>query len=79
MKILSLIREILPHAAAINRLNVACGHSSARAGHSLLKDEHFSVESSSGTGSASGHCHYAIVESDHPYKPASVSNYKVGD
>lgn len=21
--------------------------------------------------------HYAIIESDHPYKPASVSNYKV--
>lgn len=21
--------------------------------------------------------HYAIVESDHPYKPATVSNYKV--
>lgn len=78
MKILSLIREILPHTAAINRLNVACGHSSAHAGH-LLKDNHFSVESSSGTGSTSGHCHYAIVESDHPYKPASVSNYKVRD
>lgn len=31
------------------------------------------VSSEDGTTSQ----HYAIIESDHPYKPASVSNYKV--
>lgn len=66
MQVLSLIQEMLPHVSALNLLT--------------------STTTSQVDGEAT-HCqpsvpftssqHYTWVESDHPYKSASVSHYKV--
>ena len=72
---LSLVQEILPPICAIN---------------SALADGSSQEDLSSNTGNGNGHAqngvgsdasttsqHYAIIESDHPYKPAAVANFKV--
>ncbi|KAB7503617.1 E3 ubiquitin-protein ligase MYCBP2 [Armadillidium nasatum] len=61
--VIGLIQEILPHVAALNNLSLATQRSAIA---ETLEDCH----------STTSH-HYAWVESDHPYKPATVSNQRV--
>ncbi|RXG68996.1 E3 ubiquitin-protein ligase MYCBP2 [Armadillidium vulgare] len=60
--VIGLIQEILPHVAALNNLSLATQRSAIA---ETLEDCH----------STTSH-HYAWVESDHPYKPATVSNQR---
>ncbi|GLH12984.1 Probable E3 ubiquitin-protein ligase HERC2 [Gryllus bimaculatus] len=69
VQVLGLIHELLPHVAALNLLSgPGMQHSTG------------SIDSAGGvapaTASTTSH-HYAWVESDHPYKPATVANYRV--
>nr|CAD7200761.1 unnamed protein product [Timema douglasi] len=74
VQVLNLIQELLPHVAALNLLNSGLHHSTG------------SLEGGANCGDNHGYCqpsasnttshHYAWVESDHPYKPATVSNYR---
>ncbi|XP_056648043.1 E3 ubiquitin-protein ligase MYCBP2 isoform X1 [Diorhabda sublineata] len=70
--ILNLIQELLPHVAALN----------------LMGTSSVTMKSASTLSSSSNHDsldhkiettshHYTLVESEHPYKPATVSNYRV--
>ncbi|XP_076065953.1 MYC binding protein highwire isoform X3 [Oratosquilla oratoria] len=61
--VLGLIQEILPHVAALNNLILATQKNAV-------------TETIEGCHTTTSH-HYAWVESDHPYKPATVSNYRV--
>lgn len=64
VQILTLIQDMLPHVAALNLL---AGPSS------ISQDEtqmHFSSPITTST-------HYTWLESEHPYKPATVTQYKV--
>jgi len=74
VQVLNLIQELLPHVAALNLLSTnmhqAAGSLDGVGGH---QDFQGCFQSSS--SSTTSH-HYAWVESDHPYKPASVSNYR---
>ncbi|RZF32322.1 hypothetical protein LSTR_LSTR001786 [Laodelphax striatellus] len=68
VQVLGLIQDLLPHVAALNLLG---------GGGSLARSS--STVDSAGChdpSSTTSH-YYAWVESDHPYKPASVSNYRV--
>lgn len=76
VQILSLIQEILPATASLIRVHLPHGHAPADTGQ-VLEGGAVASESSSGMFSSANHRHYAIIESDHPYKPATVSNYKV--
>ena len=58
---LSLVQDLLP---SVSELNIEAQKSSARIG---LGNADSVLPSP----------HYAWVESEHPYKPASLSNYKV--
>ncbi|ALC49441.1 hiw [Drosophila busckii] len=62
VQILGLIKEILPHIAALNQLHVG-------------KQQRSDAEASSATSTTSNH--YCVVESEHPYRSASVSCYRV--
>ena len=64
VQVLSLIQEILPPVTSL--INHICPPPPK------VCDL---IESNNG-GTTSQH--YAILESDHPYKPATVANYKVG-
>lgn len=68
---LTLIQEILPHVAALNL--------SAESVVGSFQSESLNVVSnnqdSDGSVCTTSH-HYTWVQSDHPYKPASVSNYR---
>ena len=62
VSVLGLVQEILPHVAALNNLSLVTQNTAITE----------TLESCHTTTST----HYAWVESDHPYKPASVYNYK---
>uniref|UniRef100_A0A1B6EGK8 PHR domain-containing protein n=1 Tax=Clastoptera arizonana TaxID=38151 RepID=A0A1B6EGK8_9HEMI len=66
VQVLNLIQEILPHVSALNLLSCGMGQSMS----SVDSNCHETINSTSSN-------HYAWVESDHPYKPATVSNYRV--
>ncbi|XP_069950165.1 E3 ubiquitin-protein ligase MYCBP2 isoform X3 [Cherax quadricarinatus] len=61
--VLGLIQEILPHVAALNNL-------------SLVTQQTAVPEAMEDCHTTTSH-HYAWMESDHPYRPASVANYRV--
>lgn len=61
---LGLLQELLPHVSALNLLQ-----------HELLHPS-CSEDNSSDTTTVTSSNHRAWVESDHPYKPATVSNYR---
>ncbi|XP_064119634.1 E3 ubiquitin-protein ligase MYCBP2-like isoform X5 [Macrobrachium nipponense] len=63
VSVLGLIQEILPHVAALNNL-------------SLVTQQTAIPETMEGCHTTTSN-HYAWVESDHPYRPASVANYRV--
>ncbi|CAG9818959.1 unnamed protein product [Phaedon cochleariae] len=71
--ILNLIQELLPHVAALNLMSQSV---------SLNNKSLISVSSCSNQdiieykADTTSH-HYTLVESDHPYKPSTVSNYRV--
>lgn len=68
---LTLIQEILPHVAALNL--------SAESVIGSYQSESSNIIASNQDGDGSvcttSH-HYTWVQSDHPYKPATVSNYR---
>lgn len=67
MQILTLIQEMLPHVAALNLLSIM--------GTSQLSQD--SETQPHLTPPITTSHHYTWLESDHPYKPAAVSHYKV--
>ncbi len=72
---LSLVQEILPPVAQLNsQLGTQVSLPAAASCTALTP-----VEGDNGnqTEPNTTSQHYAIVESDHPYKPASVASYKV--
>ena len=73
MQVLNLVQEILP---PISQLNCQLGPQLALPASScsvLPPDSENGNPVEPNTTSQ----HYAIVESDHPYKPASVASYRV--
>lgn len=87
--ILNLIRELMPHVAALNKLSMAKMQATNRpdakdgiwmAKHSdhiepCMTDDmvHSEILNVSNLNTTSNH--YCIVESDHPYKSASITNF----
>ncbi|XP_076245488.1 MYC binding protein highwire [Calliopsis andreniformis] len=67
VQVLTLIQEMLPHVAALNLLS-AMGSSQIS-----LESE---VQTHASPPVTTSH-HYTWLESDHPYKPATISHYKV--
>ncbi|XP_043461333.1 E3 ubiquitin-protein ligase MYCBP2 isoform X1 [Leptopilina heterotoma] len=65
VQILTLIQEMLPHVAALNLLS---GPSSVSQDNEMQM--HFTSPITTST-------HYTWLESEHPYKPATVTQYKV--
>lgn len=63
VSVLGLIQEILPHVAALNNL-------------SLVTQQTAIPETMEDCHTTTSH-HYAWVESDHPYRPAAVANFRV--
>ncbi|CAH0546546.1 unnamed protein product [Brassicogethes aeneus] len=66
--ILNLIQELLPHVAALNLVN---HNTKSSISSSILtyQDLEFKTNTTSN--------HYTWVQSDHPYKPATVYNFRV--
>ncbi|KAG9437358.1 E3 ubiquitin-protein ligase MYCBP2 isoform X10 [Apis mellifera carnica] len=67
VQILTLIQEMLPHVAALNLLSTM--------GSSEISQDN-EVQPHIPTPITTSH-HYTWLESDHPYKPATVSHYRV--
>ncbi|KAK0177732.1 hypothetical protein PV328_001750 [Microctonus aethiopoides] len=67
VQVLTLIQEMLPHVAGLNLLSTM--------GMSQISQD--SESQSHITSSVTTSHHYTWLESDHPYKPATVSCYKV--
>lgn len=67
--ILSLIREILPHVSALNQIYYFSQEQEAPDG--IFKSTEIQPEVCTTSK------YYCVVESDHPYKSATVSNYTV--
>lgn len=92
--ILSLVRDILPHVAALNKINAIKEQSVNNGGASVLEknsignrvEDDVSVKEAviSAAGVAKPNPsdvvttsnHYCVVESDHPYKSASITNFR---
>ena len=75
MQILDLIQELLPPVADINlQFAPITITAAASANHSVDSACSQSGEAGGGVTTSS---HYAVVESDHPYKAATVANYRV--
>lgn len=68
MQILSLIQELLPHVAALNLL----ASTGASVNCTLTTSSADFLDVLVNTTSQ----HYTWVQSEHPYKAASVSNYR---
>lgn len=66
---LTLIQEILPHVAALNL------SAESVVGSCQLENVNASNQDSEGAVCTTSN-HYTWVQSDHPYKPATVSNYR---
>ena len=74
VQVLSLIQDMLPSVASLNNLaaqNVANGDAAANSDDEMDNAGNQTVISPPSTP------HYAWVESEHPYKPASVNTYRV--
>lgn len=67
VQILTLIQEMLPHVAALNLLSTM--------GSSEISQDN-EVQAHIPTPITTSH-HYTWLESDHPYKPATVSHYRI--
>ncbi|XP_012285925.1 E3 ubiquitin-protein ligase MYCBP2 [Orussus abietinus] len=67
VQVLTLIQEMLPHVSALNLL-AAMGNSQTSQDGEIPPHQSSPVTTSN---------YYTWLESDHPYKPASVSHYKV--
>lgn len=101
VQVLNLIREILPHVAALNKINAIKDHTYNKTspndanlndGIDEIEDNFLSFASDriDDTNNAAASLaaklnasdlittsnHYCIVESEHPYKPTSINNYK---
>ncbi|XP_039231733.1 E3 ubiquitin-protein ligase highwire isoform X2 [Drosophila yakuba] len=73
VQILGLIKEILPHIAALNQLHVSKDQRQPEP--SLFATQTSGSGNSNSSSTTSNH--YCVVESDHPYKSASISSYRV--
>lgn len=73
VQILGLIKEILPHIAALNQLHVS---KDQRQPEPAIFATQTSGSGNSNSSSTTSN-HYCVVESDHPYKSASISSYRV--
>ncbi|KAG8222420.1 hypothetical protein J437_LFUL008417, partial [Ladona fulva] len=79
VQVLGLIRDLLPHIAALNNSSSAQGGAAGSSSmqHSVGSLEASHAYSTSNPATVTTSNHYAWVESEHPYKPATVSNYRV--
>lgn len=68
---LTLIQEILPHVAALN----LSPESIVGSYQSEIANLFTNNQDSDGSVCTTSH-HYTWVQSEHPYKPATVSNYR---
>ncbi|XP_033112056.1 E3 ubiquitin-protein ligase MYCBP2-like [Anneissia japonica] len=69
VQVLGLVKELLPLVTAVNlQTDPPLNYSSANGQSGDIMTDSNAVTTSN---------HYAVVESDHPYKPATVSHYKV--
>ena len=71
VQVIALIQEILPSVASL--LNLYCGGSDTNSPIDMVT----TADDDLALAEAMSSQHYAWVESDHPYKPASVNSYKV--
>lgn len=67
VQILTLIQEMLPHVAALNLLSTM---GTSQISQDSETQSHFAPPVTTSH-------HYTWLESEHPYKPATVSYYKV--
>lgn len=65
VQVLGLLQELLPHVSALNLLH-----------HEFMQPSYSSEDNAHDTSAVTTANHRAWVESDHPYKPATVSNYR---
>ena len=72
VKVLSLVQEVLP---PISQLNTILCHQGTPPSPTSLHPPDSTVLLEGGGNTTSQH--YTVVESEHPYKPATVANYKV--
>ncbi|KAJ8916891.1 hypothetical protein NQ315_013359 [Exocentrus adspersus] len=70
--ILNLIQELLPHVAALNLIET-----SSECGKFLTSSNSFTKQDVFDNMTDTTSKHYILVESDHPYKVATVTNYRV--
>ena len=75
MQVLNLVQEILP---PISQLNCSLGPQVALPASNCIVQPPDSENGNPVEPNTTSQ-HYAIVESDHPYKPASVANYRVNE
>ncbi len=73
MQVLNLVQEILP---PIGQLNCQLGTKNAVPASGCTETPPDSENGNPVEPNTTSQ-HYAIVESDHPYKPASVASYRV--
>lgn len=73
VQVLNLIQELLPHVAALNLLGSTTPNiSSTRA----LTGSNMSTQEAADSKITTTSNHCTWVESEHPYKAATVSNYR---
>ncbi|CAH1132864.1 unnamed protein product [Ceutorhynchus assimilis] len=75
VQVLGLIQELLPHVAALNLLGSPTPNIPI-SNKALLGSNLSNQEACDGKITTTSN-HYTWVESEHPYKPASVANYRV--
>ncbi|XP_074033015.1 MYC binding protein highwire isoform X2 [Leptinotarsa decemlineata] len=71
--ILNLIQELLPHVAALNLMGTSGCLKNKLSASLNMSSTHEPIDYKADTTSH----HYTLVESDHPYKPSTVTNYRV--
>lgn len=72
VQILNLIQEILPHVAALNLMEAT----SPRSNKCSLKPDGSALADVFDNKNNTTSKHYTLVESDHPYKASTVTNYR---
>ncbi|XP_068159965.1 LOW QUALITY PROTEIN: E3 ubiquitin-protein ligase highwire [Drosophila tropicalis] len=78
VQILGLIKEILPHIAALNQLHVSSKEQRSVGGGGSETDHHLLGPPSATTShNSTTSNHYCLVESEHPYRSATISCYRV--
>lgn len=73
VEVFGLVQELLPAVSALNQK-----YAPPTFNPNQSTDSTTGNQPEQGLSACTTSSHYAVVESDHPYKPASVTQYKVG-